>query len=89
MEVVVEPIVPHSSVADTVGNLTYIEGDVLDTSFIINAREAGGGIENRATYKMNPSESVAYMDWSRPAVATLVLVLFRPADVFTRQAVLG
>ena len=30
MEVTADPISPQSSVADTVGNLTYIEGDVLN-----------------------------------------------------------
>ena len=30
MEVTADPISPQASVADTVGNLTYIEGDVLD-----------------------------------------------------------
>lgn len=30
MEVTADPISPQPSLAETVGNLTYIEGDVLD-----------------------------------------------------------
>ena len=34
MDVTADPISPQSSVADTVGNLTYIEGDVLETRLV-------------------------------------------------------
>lgn len=34
MEVAAEPISPQASDADTVGNLTYIEGDELDVSLV-------------------------------------------------------
>ena len=40
MEVATDPISPQASDADTVGNLTYIEGDVLNDSLVSPKRVA-------------------------------------------------
>ena len=57
MEVATEPINPQASDADTIGNLTYIEGDVLDVLSVTSQDVAAS--RKKITYYTYPSESVA------------------------------